>query len=166
MEMGWIAPIAVAAAQKREEDEALEELRQAYGPGWEFKLLRSAAFGFSNEETLRAALAEEGAAGWQLARQLDGNRLILGRPVAARADDALLGEHYNPYREYYGRGHLVLIGVVAAVLALGLLGALIVRMSSVTGAIIVLGMIVIIGFFLVMTMWASGSWNRRHKSKG
>jgi hypothetical protein len=164
--MGWIAPIAVAAAQKREEDEALEALRQTYGPGWEFKLLRSAAFGFTNEETLHEALAEEGAAGWQLARQLDSNRLILRRPVAARADDALLGEHYNPYREYYGHGHLVLIGVVLAVLVLGLLGALIVQKSSVTGVAIIFGAIVLIGFFLVMTMWASSSWNRRRKSKG
>lgn len=164
--MGWIAPIAVAAAQKREEDEALEALRQTYGPGWEFKLLRSAAFGFTNEETLHEALTEEGAAGWQLTRQLDGNRLILGRPVAARADDALLGEHYNPYREYYGRGPWVLIGAVAAVLALGMLGLVISRAGGLTGAAVVLGLIVLIGFFLVMTMLASNSWNRRRKSKG
>jgi hypothetical protein len=72
-------------------------------------------------------LAEEGAAGWQLARQLDSNRLILRRPVAARADDALLGEHYKPVSRILRARPPGADRVVLAVLVLGLLGALMSR---------------------------------------
>jgi hypothetical protein len=120
MIMAWIAPIAVAA-QRAEEEDALDELELEYGPQWEFKILRSMSHAFRDWEALAEALREEGQAGWEIARQIDSGRVILKRPLEARRNDHLLGPEIDPYREYYGRSHVVLVAAISGLLLIGIL---------------------------------------------
>lgn len=165
--MAWIAPIAVAAAQKEEEEKAILELRHRFGRAWEFKVLRSATFAFGNPDRLQDALMEESAAGWQFAQQLDGNRLILRRPVAARENDVLLGDKYDPYREHYGSGHLWLMGVVFGLVLLGGVIFLLFQVKSSALTVIVLGVIVLLAVIMLGAMVANHALaGRRRKRKG
>lgn len=75
-----------------------EELEQ----GWEFKILRSATGVFRKPKMLRAVMAEEARAGWELVEKFDNKRLRFKRPVAARSRDASLPIGVDPYRSYYG----------------------------------------------------------------
>ena len=165
--MAWIAPIAVAAAQQEEEAKAIAELEQRYGRAWEFKVLRSMAFAFDNTDRLEEALQEESAAGWQLTMQLDGNRLILRRPVTARQNDVLLGDNYNPYREHYGSGHVWLMALVFGLVALGAVALLVMQVKSGGLALVILGAIVVLGMILLGAVIANNTLaGRRRKRKG
>ena len=165
--MAWIAPIAVAAAQKEEEERAMRELRHRFGGAWEFKVLRSASFAFGNSDRLQEALMEESAAGWQLARRLDDNRLILRRPVTARQNDVLLGDNYDPYREHYGSGHVWLMALVFGLVALGAVVLLVMQVRSGGLALIILGAIVVLGMILLGAVIANNTLaGRRRKRKG
>ena len=165
--MGWIAPIAVAAAQQEEEERALRELEHRFGRAWEFKVLRGAMFAFGNPDRLQEALTEESAAGWQLAQKLDDNRLILRRPVTARQNDVLLGDNYDPYREHYGHGHVWLVALLAGLVALGMVVLLLMQVRSGALTLVILGVIVVLGMIMLGAVIANNTLaGRRRKRKG
>lgn len=165
--MGWIAPIAVAAAQKEEEERALRELEHRFGRAWEFKVLRGMAFAFGNPDRLQEALTDESAAGWELAQKLDDNRLILRRPVTARENDILLGDNYNPYREHYGSGYVWLLALTLGLVVLG--GVVLVLFQARSGVLtfVILGAIVMLALIMLGAVIANNTLaGRRRKRKG
>ena len=164
--MAWIAPIAVAAAQKEEEERTIRELQHRYGRAWEFKVLRGTLFAFGNPDRLQEALTEESAAGWELAQRLDDNRLILRRPVAARENDVLLGDNYNPYREHYGSGHVWLITVAIGLVLLGGVALLLFQVKSSALTLIILGVIVVLALIMLGAVVANNTLAGRRKRKG
>jgi hypothetical protein len=165
--MAWIAPIAVAAAQKEEEERVIRELRHRFGRAWEFKVLRSASFAFGNPDRLQEALMEESAAEWQLAQRLDDNRLILRRPIAARENDVLLGDKYNPYREHYGSGYAWLMGIALGLVVLGTVALLLFQLKSTVLTFIILGAIVMLALIMGVAVIANNTLaRRRRKRKG
>lgn len=167
MGMAWIAPIAVAAAEKEAEERALRELEQRFGGDWEFKVLRGMAFTFGNPDRRREALMEESAAGWQLAQQLDDNRLILRRPVTERESDVLLGDNYNPYRQYYGSGSVGLMALILGCVMLGAVGLLVFRTQSSMLIFVFLCVISMVGPILSGAMFDNNALvDQRRKRKG
>jgi hypothetical protein len=119
--MGWI-PAAAAAAKRRrnekQESEIIERLsREDAGKYWEFKILRSYASIFSNEEKTRSILDQESRAGWELAARLDSSRLVLRRPVSRRASDAERRDGVDPYRSVVDPEFpLIVVGVIVVVI--------------------------------------------------
>jgi hypothetical protein len=121
--MGWIggvtggatAAIAAAnAAKSREEESAmLDMLKHQNGAAWEYKIARSTLFGFDRRGKLQAMLEQEARAGWSMAAKLDGDRVVLKRPVAMRAHDHELADDIDPYRTDYGNWTAILVGVLA-----------------------------------------------------
>ncbi len=96
--------------------------------GHEFKILRSATGRFGVPERLRAALAEEAEAGWELVEKFDNSRVRLKRKVAWREKDAHLPR--DPYRIYAGisenqLGFLVVGIVVGACALAGIVAAIV-----------------------------------------
>lgn len=91
--------------------------------GWEFKILRSNTRGFRDQAKLRAALDEEGRAGWVLVEKFDDSRLRLKRPASSRQLDGKLD--VDPYRTTIGIGEgaqvAIVVGVILGFLLLFLL---------------------------------------------
>lgn len=119
----WLPFLAVAAAAalKQQQDREEEEVNpvEPDGPvGYEYKIVRSATAVFRDRDQMRATLAEEARAGWELYEKLDCNRLRLRRPVSCRAKDAELEQ--DPYRTRVGAGE----GKIIVWAALGILGGL------------------------------------------
>jgi hypothetical protein len=118
--MAWIAPIAVAAREKEEEEErAMVEWLEGQEGGdgrYEYKILRSSFGAFANRTKRQAALDEEARAGWELAAKLDNDRLILRRPVSMRGADPVLPPEVDPYRVQVGANLPVIVGLLIAVL--------------------------------------------------
>jgi hypothetical protein len=116
--MAYVAAAAAAQAQalQAEEEESMTPYsREDLAENWEFKFLRSATGKFRDPAFLRAALDEEGKAGWRLVEKFDNNRLRLKRPASARQGDT--GRAIDPYRTYVGPG----AGGVVAVVVIGTL---------------------------------------------
>jgi hypothetical protein len=123
--MGWIggvtggatAAIAAAnAAKNREEETAmLDMLKHQNSADWEYKIVRSALFGFDRKEKIREMLEQEARAGWSMAAKLDGDRVVLKRPVAMRDHDHLLGDDIDPYRTDYGGQAVIMVSIVTGI---------------------------------------------------
>ncbi len=154
--MAWIAPIAVAAREKEEEEERamvewLAGQEDADGP-YEYKVLRSSFGAFANRAKRQAALDEEARAGWELTAKLDDDRLILRRPVSMRGADSVLPPEIDPYRVQVGANLPVIVGLLIAVL----LGMVVFGVAAVGGgggiwlAITVLAVVVLLaGVFAI-----------------
>jgi hypothetical protein len=124
--LGVLAVVVAKQQQDREEEEVTPV--EPDGPvTYEYKILRSATGAFKKGERLKAVLAEEARAGWELYELLDCNRVRLRRPVSWRARDGEPG--LDPYRTRVGAsegaialwivlGVFALIGVAVAVLLL------------------------------------------------
>jgi len=80
--------------------------------GYEFKILRSTTGRFRKAEGLRAALAEEAEAGWELVEKFDHARVRLKRKVEWRAKDADLPR--DAYRTYVGVSETAFVLIVLA----------------------------------------------------
>ncbi|MBN1120798.1 MAG: hypothetical protein JXJ17_06940 [Anaerolineae bacterium] len=130
--MGWIggvtggtsAAIAAANAAKKREEEAamLDMLKHQNGAAWEYKIVRSALYGFDRKGKIQAMLEQEARAGWSMAAKLDGDRVVLKRPVAMCAHDHELGDDVDPYRTDYGSQAAILVGVLVGLTILLMLG--------------------------------------------
>jgi hypothetical protein len=126
--MGWIggvaggAAAAVAAARRQEEEAAmLDMLTHQNGAAWEYKIVRSALYGFDRRGKIGEMLEQEARAGWSMAAKLDGERVVLKRPVAMRAHDHLLGDDIDPYRTDYGEQAVIMTSVIVGITVLAML---------------------------------------------
>jgi hypothetical protein len=123
------AAIAAHAAreEERKKDEEEEELttyrKEELEQGWEFKILRSALSEFRNPQVFARAVETERMGGWELVEKFDDERVRFRRPIAARANDAMLPAGYDPYRTRHGMGEgllafwviFAIFGVVALI---------------------------------------------------
>jgi len=128
---GGVAAAAAAAEarRRREEEEEMTGYRPEDLEGYEFKILRSTMARFGNPEKLRAALAEEAEAGWELVEKFDHSRIRLKRSVAWREKDAHLPR--DPYRTYVGLSeNRLALTIVVAVLGVIALAAIIAAIVS------------------------------------
>lgn len=114
---GAAAGAAGAAAAVRRRMQQEEEEMTPYGPGeleqYEFKFIRSATGQFKRPEKLRAFLAEEAQAGWELVELFDASRARLKRNISWREKDRDLP--WDAYRTSVGMGEG---GLVALILVL------------------------------------------------
>jgi len=120
--MGWIggvtggAAAAITAAKSREEESAMVDmLKHQNGAIWEYKIVRSALFGFDRRGKIQAMLEQEARAGWSMAAKLDGERVVLKRPAAMREHDHELGGDIDPYRTDYGSQAAIMAGIVTGI---------------------------------------------------
>ncbi|MEX2469225.1 MAG: hypothetical protein WD396_05660 [Pseudohongiellaceae bacterium] len=92
----------------------------------EYKVLHAQIPMFADPEKLRATLAEEARAGWDLVEKLDNHRIKLQRETSHREQDA--GLDFDAYRSNvgvspvvtYGTTALITIAIVAIILYLAL----------------------------------------------
>jgi hypothetical protein len=114
------AAAAAAARLRREEEEEMTAYRPEDLEGYEFKILRSTTGRFRKPEGMRAALAEEAEAGWELVEKFDHARIRLKRRISWREKDAHLP--WDPYRTYVGisekRMGLIILAIVFGILAI------------------------------------------------
>lgn len=161
--MAWM-PAIIAAAHRREEQERLEQLRNEDSRGvYEFKILRSYRFAFADQARLDSALAEEAQAGWQLAAQLDGRRLILRRPRSQRDTDAVRPPGIDPYRTEIDSKLPLLAGALSVVLlvvllAVGGLGITVFDRSPATAVGVIAVTIIGLGILILLLLWKA--WRR------
>lgn len=126
--MGWI-PALVAASQRREEQEAIEQLqREDVRNMYEYKILHSYRFDFASQARLRAILDEEAQAGWEMAAKMDESRLVLRRLRSSRHSDDLLPPGVDPYRSAVDANFALLviasgIALLAVILGFDLLAS-------------------------------------------
>src|SRR5262245_49761470 len=102
----WLAflviMVAIAVTQKKriqEEEEEVTPLSADLATEFEYKIIRTPFGTFKKLEGLKAMLAEESRAGWELFEKLDDNRVRLRRSTACRQRDAELTQ--DPYRTQY-----------------------------------------------------------------
>jgi hypothetical protein len=117
-----VVAILIAQKQKLQREEEEEVSTSADRTEFEYKFLRSQFGAFKKPERLRAALAEEARAGWELVEKFDDNRLRLRRPVSCRAADA--DRDQDPYRtlapgDGAAVGRVLLIVLVVVLVILG-----------------------------------------------
>jgi hypothetical protein len=99
--MAGVRAARAEAARVRAAEEAEEEAMTPYtaaapGAEWEFKIIRSVARQFGNQDVRERVLADELRAGWVLVEVFDDARIRLKRPRPARPPEAIEG--YDPYR--------------------------------------------------------------------
>jgi len=116
------AAAAAAKARQRREEEEMTGYRPEDLEGWEFKILRCMGARFGRPDRLRAVLAEEAEAGWELVEKFDNHRIRLKRRVEWREKDRKLP--VDPYRSWVGLSDtgfvLSILGVVFGLIALGI----------------------------------------------
>ena len=115
--MGWVAPIAAAAQQKKEEKYFLEKLREADPEGiYEFKVLQGGFSTFTNADDLQRILDIERQGSWDFVEKIDNKRVILRRPKKSKTQDAYRDESYEPYGIYYGASKKTTVSLIIGLL--------------------------------------------------
>lgn len=79
----------------------------------EYKVITSNTPIFANSQKLKAVLAEEMQAGWDLAEIIDANKIRVCRNKSARANDASC--KIDPYRINVGMNNALYLGLAALV---------------------------------------------------
>jgi len=161
--MAWMAPIAAAGHQRKEEAELLKILMEEDPDGqYEFKIVRGSITTFRSDEYLQEMLDIENQGGWEFVENIDNVRVVLRRPVTfSRRNDNGYDPDYDPYRVHYDRMNPNAIAVIVGLLLLGgviiLTGILLTRQLPGFGEgenssvpIIFIAIIIILFFQIVM----------------
>ncbi|MFM9117272.1 MAG: hypothetical protein ACKOU6_14050, partial [Planctomycetota bacterium] len=119
-----ISGIVIAAEEARQKQVHAEE-EMAFtntdpSGEFEYKIIRSETGAFKNPAKLRAALAEEARAGWDLLEKFDDSRVRLRRSRDCRKDDA--GLEQDPYRTTVGMTQAGLLFSILIGIFLGFTG--------------------------------------------
>jgi hypothetical protein len=117
--MAWMAPVAVAAQQKKEEAAMIQKIQNADPEGkYEYKIIRSEMNAFRNQDYLQEILDIESQGSWHVVEKIDNARVILRRPTSAQVQDIHLDTEYDPYRVNYGSGSVNVIAILLGLLVL------------------------------------------------
>jgi len=106
--------------------------RHPFESNWEYKIVRARNNEFGNRHHLDSLLYQEGLAGWQIVEKYNDAQVRFKRPRSARAWDAALPPHIDPYRTIYAVPstsdglHLIVmtVSLILVVLTIAIVGIL------------------------------------------